>query len=79
MENKNNVSDAVIRVKGLKKDFENLSVLKGVDVDIRKGDAIEQTWIFEIPRNFLYGDYDVRVEWFGSEQTFEKVNFSKAK
>lgn len=49
------------------------------EVDIRKGDVIEQTWIFEIPRNFLYGDYDVRVEWFGSEQTFEKVNFSKAK
>ena len=40
MENKNNVSDAVIRVKGLKKDFENLSVLKGVDVDICKGDVV---------------------------------------
>ena len=40
MENKNNVSDAVIRVKGLKKDFENLAVLKGVDVDIRKGDVV---------------------------------------
>ena len=47
--------------------------------DIRKGDTLEETWIFEIPRNFLYGDYDVRVEWFGSEQTFENVNFSKAK
>ena len=40
MENKYNVSDAVIRVKGLKKDFENLSVLKGVDVDICKGDVV---------------------------------------
>ena len=40
MENKNNVSDAVIRVKGLKKDFENLAVLKGVDVDIHKGDVV---------------------------------------
>ena len=40
MEIKNNVSDAVIRVKGLKKDFENLSVLKGVDVEIRKGDVV---------------------------------------
>ena len=49
------------------------------EVDIRKGDVIEQTWIFEIPRNFLFGDYDVRVEWFGSEQVFEKVNFSAAK
>ena len=33
-------SDAVIRVKGLKKDFENLAVLKGVDVDIHKGDVV---------------------------------------
>ena len=40
MENKHNVSDAVIRVKGLKKDFENLAVLKGVDVDIHKGDVV---------------------------------------
>ena len=49
------------------------------EVDIRKGDVIEQTWIFEIPRNFLYGDYAVRVEWFGSEQTFEAVRFEKTK
>ena len=40
MENKHTVSDAVIRVKGLTKDFENLSVLKGVDVEIRKGDVV---------------------------------------
>ena len=41
MENKNmNVSDAVIRVRGLKKDFDNLSVLKGIDVDIHKGDVV---------------------------------------
>ena len=41
MENKNRtVSDAVIRVKGLKKDFDNLSVLKGIDVDIHKGDVV---------------------------------------
>ena len=33
-------SDAVIRVRGLKKDFENLSVLKGIDVDICKGDVV---------------------------------------
>ena len=33
-------SDAVIRVRGLKKDFENLSVLKGIDVDIHKGDVV---------------------------------------
>ena len=41
MENKNvTVSDAVIRVRGLKKDFDNLCVLKGIDVDIHKGDVV---------------------------------------
>ena len=41
MENKNvTVSDAVIRVKGLKKDFDKLAVLKGIDVDIHKGDVV---------------------------------------
>ena len=35
-----NVSDAVIRVRGLKKDFDQLSVLKGIDVDICKGDVV---------------------------------------
>ena len=49
------------------------------ELDIRKGDVIEYTWTFDIPRNFAEGDYDIRVEWFGSEQTFENVNFSKAK
>ena len=49
------------------------------ELDIRKGDVIEYTWTFDIPRTFMEGEYDVRVEWFGSEQTFENVNFSKAK
>ena len=41
MENKNlNVSDAVIRVRGLKKDFDKIPVLKGIDVDIHKGDVV---------------------------------------
>ena len=41
MENKNmTASDAVIRVRGLKKDFEDLAVLKGIDVDIYKGDVV---------------------------------------
>ena len=35
-----NVSDAVIRVRGLKKDFDKLAVLKGIDVDIHKGDVV---------------------------------------
>ena len=33
-------TDAVIRVRDLKKDFGRLSVLKGIDVDIRKGDVV---------------------------------------
>ncbi len=36
MENK----EIVISTKGLKKDFENLQVLKGIDVDIYKGDVV---------------------------------------
>ena len=41
MENKNlTASDAVIRVRGLKKDFDDLCVLKGIDVDIHKGDVV---------------------------------------
>ena len=32
--------DAVIRVRGLKKDFDDLAVLKGIDVDICKGDVV---------------------------------------
>ena len=41
MENKNVISsDAVIRVRGLKKDFDTLAVLKGIDVDIHKGDVV---------------------------------------
>ena len=41
MENKKATSsDAVIRVRGLKKDFDDLAVLKGIDVDIYKGDVV---------------------------------------
>ena len=36
MENK----ETIIRVRGLKKDFDNTAVLKGIDVDIRKGDVL---------------------------------------
>ena len=36
MENK----EVMIRVTGLKKDFENIQVLKGIDVDIYKGDVV---------------------------------------
>jgi len=33
-------SDAVIRVRGLKKDFDKVSVLRGIDVDINRGDVV---------------------------------------
>ena len=33
-------SDAVIRDKEIKKDFDKLAVLKGIDVDIHKGDVV---------------------------------------
>ncbi len=36
MENK----EAIISVRGLKKDFEKLPVLKGIDIDINKGDVV---------------------------------------
>ena len=36
MENK----ETIISVRGLKKDFENLPVLKGIDIDIHKGDVM---------------------------------------
>ncbi|MBQ8323941.1 MAG: amino acid ABC transporter ATP-binding protein [Clostridia bacterium] len=36
MENK----ETIIRVRGLKKDFDNTAVLKGIDVDICKGDVL---------------------------------------
>ena len=49
------------------------------ELDIRKGDVIEYTWTFDIPADFMEGDYAVRVEWFGSEQVFEDVNFDIAK
>ena len=33
-------NDVAIRVRGLKKDFEDVSVLKGIDIDIHKGDVV---------------------------------------
>ena len=33
-------SNAIISVKGLKKNFENIEVLKGIDIDIHKGDVV---------------------------------------
>ena len=33
-------NNAIIQVKGLKKDFDKLPVLKGIDIDINKGDVV---------------------------------------
>ena len=33
-------NNVMIRVRGLKKDFENAQVLKGIDIDINKGDVV---------------------------------------
>ena len=33
-------NDVTIRVRGLKKDFNDVSVLKGIDIDIHKGDVV---------------------------------------
>ena len=41
MENNTYASrDVAIRVRGLKKDFKEVSVLKGIDIDIHKGDVV---------------------------------------
>lgn len=48
------------------------------ELNMRKGDTVEYTWTFDIPGSFSEGDYDVHVEWFGTEQVFEGVTFTKA-
>ena len=40
MENNMCTNDVTIRVRGLKKDFNDVSVLKGIDIDIHKGDVV---------------------------------------
>jgi polar amino acid transport system ATP-binding protein len=40
MENNMRTNDVTIRVRGLKKDFNDMSVLKGIDIDIHKGDVV---------------------------------------
>ena len=36
----NNIHEAMIQVRGLKKDFDKIPVLKGIDIDIHKGDVV---------------------------------------
>lgn len=49
------------------------------ELRIRKGDTVEYTWTFDVPSDFVEGEYAVRVEWFGSEQIFDEVTFFKTK
>ena len=82
MENKNvAVSDAVIRVRGLKKDFDNLAVLKGIDVDICKGDVVcvigasgsgKSTFLRCL--NLLENPTDGNIEFDGVNLTSKKVD-----
>ena len=82
MENKNlTVSDAVIRVRGLKKDFDQLSVLKGIDVDICKGDVVcvigasgsgKSTFLRCL--NLLENPTDGSIEFDGVDLMGAKVN-----
>ena len=82
MENKNvTSSDAVIRVRGLKKDFDKLSVLKGIDVDIYKGDVVcvigasgsgKSTFLRCL--NLLENPTGGSIEFDGVNLTGEKVN-----
>ena len=74
-------SDAVIRVRGLKKDFENLNVLKGIDVDICKGDVVcvigasgsgKSTFLRCL--NLLEMPTGGTIEFDGVNLTSEKVN-----
>ena len=85
MENKNVISsDAVIRVRGLKKDFDNLSVLKGIDVDIHKGDVVcvigasgsgKSTFLRCL--NLLEQPTGGSIEFNGVNLTSEKVNLDQ--
>ena len=82
MENKKmNASDAVIRVRGLKKDFDALAVLKGIDVDIYKGDVVcvigasgsgKSTFLRCL--NLLENPTGGSIEFNGVNLTGEKVN-----
>ena len=76
-----NVSDAVIRVRGLKKNFDDLSVLKGIDVDIYKGDVVcvigasgsgKSTFLRCL--NLLENPTDGSIEFDGVNLTGKKVD-----
>ena len=82
MENKMRpASDAVICVRGLKKDFDDLAVLKGIDVDIHKGDVVcvigasgsgKSTFLRCL--NLLENPTDGSIEFDGVNLTGKKVD-----
>ena len=84
MENKNmTASDAVIRVRNLKKNFDKLEVLKGIDVDIYKGDVVcvigasgsgKSTFLRCL--NLLETPTDGVIEFDGVNLTGAKVNLN---
>lgn len=41
-----------------------------------KGDTVNYWWSFDVPEDFKAGTYTVTVEWYGSEQTIEGVEFT---
>lgn len=47
-------------------------------LSMRNGDTVEFWWSFDVPEEFAVGTYTVTVEWFGSEQTVEGVEFTMA-
>jgi len=85
MENKNmTASDAVIRVRNLKKNFDKLEVLKGIDVDIYKGDVVcvigasgsgKSTFLRCL--NLLEAPTDGVIEFNGVNLTCAKVNLNQ--
>ncbi len=43
-------------------------------MDIRKGDNTERIWRFTVPTDFVWGEYDIRVECDnGQTKIFENV------
>ena len=79
MENK----ETMIKVRGLKKDFDNKSVLKGVDIDILKGDVVcvigasgsgKSTFLRCL--NLLETPTDGSIYFDGEDLTHEKVDLN---
>ena len=79
MENK----ETMIKVRGLKKDFDNKAVLKGIDIDIYKGDVVcvigasgsgKSTFLRCL--NLLETPTDGSIYFDGEDLTHEKVDLN---